>query len=128
MDKKKILIIDDEMGLVELFSMRLQHEGYQVHAAFDAMQAMMQINKVNPDLILLDIMMPAGGGMSVLQNIRMNTNFINLPVIVMTGKSDDNTEKVMEKWGVSGYFIKPVDIAVLMQKIAHVLDEGEKNK
>ena len=80
-----ILIVEDEKDLVQVLMERLESYGYDVDAAFDALQAMMKLNKSKPDLVLLDIAMPAGGGLQVLRNIRMNVKWFSLPVIIMTG-------------------------------------------
>ncbi len=128
MSKKKILVVDDNRDLVRLFIVRLEQEGYEVYAAFEAAQAMMQINKVAPDLVLLDIMLPAGGGVSVLQNVRMKASTSKLPVIIITGQSDEGIKKVAEKWGISGFFFKPLDAAVLIQKIKQSLGERKRYK
>jgi len=116
----KILIVDDEKDWVRMLSRRLQHEGYQVEVAFDAMQAVKQTIDLKPDLVLLDILMPAGSGIGVLENLRGNLKTFNIPVIVLTGISDKQTKEAAEKLGISGYFMKPVD----MDKLIKVLKEG----
>jgi len=118
---KTILIIDDDPDWVRMLSMRLQHEGYQVEAAFDAIQAVSQTIKLKPDLVLLDIMMPAGSGVGVLKNLRENVKTFNVPVIVLTGISDEQTKEAAEKLGISGYFMKPVDMDKLIEKLKEVL-------
>jgi DNA-binding response OmpR family regulator len=125
MANKKILVVDDEQDWVDLLSMRLKSEGYDVEVALDGLQGMMQISKVNPDLVLLDIMMPAGGGLNVLKNVRMNEKTVKLPVIVITCKTDSKTKDQAEKLGVSGYFIKPVDMAMVMLKISEAFSTGQ---
>ncbi len=121
MDKKCILVVDDEKDWVSLMSTRLQHEGYHVDVAFDPIEGIAQTVKLLPDLILLDIMMPAGGGISMLKSIRNSSKTFNVPVIVITAKSDKATQEEAEKLGVSAYFYKPLDTAKLMEKIKEVL-------
>ena len=124
MSKKKILVVDDDRDLAGLVCVRLESAGYQVDTVFDAAQAMMKINELNPDLVLLDIMMPAGGGIGVLKNLRTSTKTAKLPVIIITGKNDEKTQKITEKLGISGYFVKPMDGAVLVGKITEVLSKS----
>ena len=116
-----ILIIDDDKDWVRLLGMRLQHEGYQVEAAFDAVQAITQTIDLKPNLVLLDIIMPAGDGVGVLEKLRANAKTINIPVIALTAIRDKQTKKAAEKLGISGYFVKPVDTDKLMEKLKEVL-------
>ena len=116
-----ILIIDDDKDLVRMLGMRLQHEGYRVEAAFDAVQAVSQAIKLKPDLVLLDIIMPAGNGVGVLEKLRMNVKTFNIPVIALTGVSDKQTKETTEKLGISGYFVKPVDMDELIENLKEVL-------
>jgi DNA-binding response OmpR family regulator len=120
---KKILIIDDDKDWVWMLGIRLQHEGYKVEAAFDAVQAITQTIDLKPDLVLLDIIMPAGTGVGVLEKLRVNAKTINIPVIALTGISDKQTKEAAEKLGISGYFVKPVDVGKLMEKLKEVLIE-----
>jgi DNA-binding response OmpR family regulator len=118
---KTILIIDDDKDWVQMISKRLQLNGYQVEAAFDAIQAVSQTINLKPDLILLDILMPAGNGVGVFKNLKGNVNTFNIPVIALTALSDKQTVETMTELGVSGYFEKPVDMAEVLEKIEEVL-------
>jgi len=118
---KTILIIDDDKDWVRMLTMRLEHTGYQVEVAFDAIQAIAQTIDLKPDLVLLDIIMPAGGGIGVLENLRVNVKTFNIPVIALTGRSDKQTKEAAEKLGISGYFVKPVDMDELLEKLKEVL-------
>jgi two-component system response regulator ArlR len=119
---KTILIIDDNQDWVRMLSLRFQHEGFQVEVALDALQGVSQALNLKPDLVLLDIMMPAGSGINILSNIRKNTKTFNLPVIVVTGKDSDEVKNMAEKLGISGYFLKPILATDILQKINEVLD------
>jgi len=118
---RTILIIDDDPDWVQMISKRLRVNGFQVEAAFDSIQAVSQALKVKPDLILLDILMPAGGGVGVLENLRANVNTFNIPVIALTALSDKQTVETMVELGVSGYFVKPLEMVKLLEKIEDVL-------
>jgi DNA-binding response OmpR family regulator len=120
---KTILIVDDDADWVQMLSKRLQLNGYRVEAAFDDAQALSQAIELKPDLILLDILMPAGGGVGVLENLRINTNTFNIPVIAVTSLSDKQTVKAMTELEVSGYFVKPADMDKLLEKIKEVLSK-----
>lgn len=119
---KTILIIDDNQDWVRMLNVRFQHEGFRVEAAWDAIQGVSQAFNLKPDVVILDIMMPAGSGINVLSSIRKNTKTFNLPVIVVTGKDSDEARGAAETLGVSGYFLKPVSAAEILQKINDVLN------
>jgi DNA-binding response OmpR family regulator len=119
--ENKILIVDDEKEWVEMLAMRLKHAGYQVGVAFDAVQAVSQTIQLKPNLILLDIMMPAGGGLNALKNIRASAKTFSIPVIVLTAKGDKETKEAAEKLGVSGYFLKPVDMNEFLGRLKEIL-------
>ncbi len=81
---KRILIVDDETTIVEVLRDLLQESGYNVIVAMDGMQATMQANKYKPDLILLDISMPAGGGVAVYNRLKQNPDTQNIPIVFLT--------------------------------------------
>jgi len=120
---KRILIVDDEKDWVKMLAIRLGHEGYQIEGAFDTVQATAQAIKLIPDLILLDIMMPGGGGLQALKNIRAHLKTFTIPAIVLTARGDKETKEAAEGMGISGYFIKTESTVDLVAKIKEVLGE-----
>jgi len=120
---KRILIVDDERDWIQVLAMRLRHDGYQTEAAFDTVQATAQAIQLKPDLILLDIMMPAGGGLEALKNIRANAKTFSIPVIVLTARGDKETKQAAEGLGISGYFVKTANTVELLAKIKEALGE-----
>jgi DNA-binding response OmpR family regulator len=120
---KRILIVDDEKEWIQVLAMRLGHKGYQTEAAFDTLQATTQAIRLKPDLILLDIMMPAGGGLEALKNIRANVKTFSIPVIVLTARGDKETKEAAEGLGISGYFVKTANTDELLAKMKEVLGE-----
>jgi DNA-binding response OmpR family regulator len=118
-----VLIVDDEQDWVRMLGLRLEHEGYQIEAAFDAVQAVGQAIRLKPKVILLDIMMPGGGGLTALKHMKANANVFPIPVIVVTAKGDKETRKAAEKLGSAGYFVKPVDMSELVAKMKEVTCE-----
>ena len=91
---KKILAVDDEKGIIEILRDILEQEGYEVLVAMDGVQAMMQVVKNKPDLVLLDIMLPAGGGFAVFDRMKQSVNTQNIPIIILTATP---ISKVREK-------------------------------
>ncbi len=90
---EKILIIDDDVALVNQIGRRLRASGYEVLAAFDGISAVRQAHAGQPDLILLDIKLPAGGGAAVCRNLQSSVNTALIPIIFVTGLSRENLEE-----------------------------------
>jgi len=123
MDKKKILVIDDEHDLVEMLKLRLEANGYDVLTAFNGEEGLEVAKEANPDAILLDIMMPKKDGYTVLKDLKANENLKKTPVIIITAKP--KMKDLFEMEGVKYYIVKPIDDKELLGKIEEVL--GEKN-
>lgn len=80
--RKKVLVIDDDKTIHTILKLAFEKAGYQVIAALDAMQGMMMAKQVKPDLIVLDIMMPAGGGFSVYDRLQMMSGSFQVPFLI----------------------------------------------
>lgn len=120
---KKILVVDDDMDFVRLLTLRLKSNNFDVVVAYDGLQAIERANKEKPDLILLDMKMPAGGGLTVFENLRVSTETIATPVIFITAyPSEETKRKVMEK-GAVDYIAKPFDPASLIAKVKKAIGE-----
>jgi len=113
----KILIIDDDRALVALLSRQLRDAGYQVVAALDPVQGMMSAKRETPELVLLDVVMPAGGGMPLLEKLLLN----KAPVIVMTASSDPKLEAEAKSTGAAGFLKKPMDPSALRALVEELL-------
>ena len=86
---KKILAVDDERHIVRLVQVNLERAGYEVVTAFDGKDALEKVAAEQPDLVVLDVMMPYMDGFEVLQNLRKNPSTRELPVIMLTAKAQD---------------------------------------
>ena len=118
---KKILIIEDNPGIQMSLTDELEAEGYRVFASGNGTDGLKLVQDKDPDLIILDIKMPAGGGLSVFENLRMSTNTMTIPVIFITAyPSEDIREKVMEM-GAVDFITKPFDSDDLMGKVKKAL-------
>ena len=116
----KILVIEDEQDVALVLSKRLINEGYELLNALDAYQGYSLALKVKPDLIILDLMLPAGGGLTVLKHIRGSVEIMNTPVIVITGIKDTQYEQQVIKEGVEFYMEKPYDFDKLKAAILDI--------
>lgn len=105
--KKVILIVDDEPGIVRLLSMRLKLKGYEVLEAFDGMECVKVAQEEVPDLILLDIKMPQGGGIGAFEKMIQIDKTKDIPVIFMTAYPTLEIETQVLKMGAKGCISKP---------------------
>jgi len=120
-EKKKILIVDDERDIVRALTIRLKASGYDVVAAFDGAQGVFMAHKEKPDLIILDIRMPAGDGFSVAERLKRSTNTFTIPIIFLTGSPERNAEERATKVGARFYIKKPYDPEELLDAVRRAL-------
>src|SRR5207245_3484470 len=111
-----LVIEDDPVALADLQA-RLEANGYVVARAADAASAMTVVNRERPDLILLDLGLPAGDGFLVLERLRKIETLAAIPVLVVTGRSDPETRKRVAAMGVAPVLAKPVNTDVLLAAI-----------
>ena len=122
-EKKKILIVDDERDIVKALMIRLQGAGYEVVPAFDGAQGVFMAHKEKPDLIILDIRMPAGNGFSVAQRLKRSMHTFTIPVIFLTGSPEKNAEEKAMALGARFYVKKPYDPEELLDAIKRALEK-----
>ncbi|MCF7874919.1 MAG: response regulator [Candidatus Omnitrophica bacterium] len=120
-NNKKILVADDEPDFVELISMRLEVNGFEVVAAKDGQEAIDKTKKENPDLLILDLMMPKLDGFEVCRMLKFDDNFRNLPIIVLSALDQQQDREKAIKAGADEYFIKPFDLSLLLTKIRDLI-------
>jgi CheY-like chemotaxis protein len=120
--KKKILVVDDEEDVAKALRVRLKANGYSVVLASDSVQAFTMANKEKPDLIILDIMIPGGGGFVVAERLKQSTETHHIPIIFLTGISGG--EERAYKVGASGYVMKPYQPEQLLETIHDALEIG----
>lgn len=114
---KKILIADDEPDILEIIQYNLHAEGYQVFTAKNGNEAIDSAKKHQPDLIILDIMMPGRNGIEVCNLLRMQPAFSKTLIIFLTALSDEGTEIKGLETGADDYLTKPVSPKVLVSKV-----------
>ena len=121
--KKKILIVDDEPQIVQLLAKRLRANGYETYAAQDSIQCIIAAKEVRPDLILLDIKMPLGGGIKAFENLKLSTYTSDIPIIFITAYPSSSIKKQVMKLGADGFFAKPFDAQELFGKIKELIEK-----
>lgn len=106
-DKKKILIIEDEPALLRALEDKLEHDGFVVVGAETGEEGVEKIKQEKPNLVLLDLMLPGMSGEEVLKKSREIKKFTDLPIIVMSAKSDDATvSHCLNNLGANDYLVK----------------------
>lgn len=125
MEKRKILVVDDEIDNVVLLEKRLKATGYEVISAYDGDEAIDKAFNENPDLILLDIMMPKKDGFEVLKILRDNPKTKNIPVIMLTAKAEVSDKVRGLETGAIDYVTKPFDFKELQARILTNLKSQE---
>jgi two-component system alkaline phosphatase synthesis response regulator PhoP len=103
---KKILIIEDEKILAEMYKEKLEMEGFEVALAFDVKEGIEMAKKEKPDLILLDILLPVENGVSFLRKQKEDKEISEIPVIAFSNYDDPRTKKEAMELGVKEYLIK----------------------
>lgn len=124
MSKRKILVVDDDPTMVKLINVNLKLNNYSVVEATSGEQALDVLSKEPLDLVVLDIMMPGVDGWEVLRRIRGNPESQEMPVILVTAKTQDSD--VIRGWelGADEYVIKPFNPLLLVEVIKMVLDRS----
>ena len=123
MDKKRILVVDDERELVEMLSLRLEANDYEVFTAYDGQEGLDQARKLKPDLILLDLMLPKLDGYKVCQMLKFDEKYKQIPVILFTARAQEADLKLGEEMGADAYLTKPFEPSILLGKIAEFLNK-----
>lgn len=122
MVKKKILVIDDMPNIVTMVKARLEASGYEVITANDGQQGLAHAYAERPDLIILDVVMPAGGGYSVCSKLRMSPKTRSIPIIFLTAKDRPEDEAMAYQLGAQYYVKKPYKPEMLLETVKKVLE------
>ena len=114
MDKKRILIVDDEKDIVEPIQFRLEVEGFECLVANDGEEALLKAKRENPDLILLDIMLPKINGYKISRLLKFDESYKHIPIIMLTARAQKNDIELGEKTGADEYVTKPFEMDELV--------------
>ena len=125
MFKQKILIVDDDENIAELISLYLEKEQYDTEMAFSGEEALQIVEAYNPDLLLLDIMLPGIDGYEVCQQIRKTRD---TPIIILSAKGEVFDKVLGLKMGADDYIIKPFDSNELVARVYTVLRRSGSSK
>ncbi|MFA4844512.1 MAG: response regulator [Candidatus Margulisiibacteriota bacterium] len=122
---KKILVVDDELDVVSLLTLMLESQGYAVIKAADGQAALEKARGENPDLILLDVMLPKMDGYTVARMLKFDENYSHIPIIMLTAKIQELDKATGLEMGAGDYLTKPFDAAVLLAKVRERLEKKD---
>lgn len=118
---KTILVIDDSTTNVVLLQAVLNNKGYEIETALSVKEALNILSKKIPQLILLDLLMPRINGFEFLQEIKANSKYKDIPIVVVSALTDQDTVKKTMELGATNFIKKPVDIQNLLETVATIL-------
>jgi len=119
MDKRKILIVDDNVDFITVLKTRLEANNYVVSYAYNGDEGIEKAKKESPDAILLDVMMPKMDGYTAVRMLKSNDLTRDIPIIILTVK--DKMEDLFKSEGVAGYLLKPYATEELLKKLKEIL-------
>lgn len=128
MSKIKILIIEDEEDIVSLIKLQGEIEGYKMIAELDGLNGYMAAEKEKPDLIILDIMLPGLNGLDVCRKFKNNEKLKNIPIIMLSAKSEELDIVLGLELGADDYVTKPFSPKILFTRVKAVLRRKETPK
>ena len=123
-----ILVVEDELDVQRVVAKRLSSRGFTVHCASDGVQAVQKVHNIHPDLIILDLQLPAGDGLSVLRKLHLSDSTKKTKIVVLTGMTNELFKQSVLIEGVDAYLQKPYDSQVLLETIDKILGEKEKHE
>lgn len=120
-NKKKIFYAEDSDSLVKLMTYKLQNEGYDITVFTNGENVYETVVAEKPDLVILDLMMPIKDGLTILREIKSNSETSSIPVIMLTTNAEEETILKALEAGANEYITKPFSTAVLLAKIKKIL-------
>ncbi|MEW6003151.1 MAG: response regulator [Nitrospirota bacterium] len=124
--KKRILIVEDQAVVVDMLRMRLEANNYEVITAGDGQEGLEKARKENPNLIILDIMLPKMNGYKVCQLLKADPKYNTIPIIISSGRTPQEIRKVGQEVGADAYVSKPFEAEVLLSKMKELLEKKGK--
>jgi two-component system response regulator MprA len=124
----KVLVVDDEDNIIELIRLGLRYEGFQVEVASDGEQGIALAQRIDPDLVILDVMMPGIDGIEVCRRLRSNPTTRDVPVLMLTAKDEVGDRILGLQTGADDYLTKPFDFYELLERIKAILRRQSRSK
>ncbi|MCH2609548.1 MAG: response regulator [Pirellulales bacterium] len=116
-----ILIIEDEPTLIDVLTYNLESQGYIVHSRDNGIDGLAAVKQLLPDLVLLDLMLPGLDGLAICRNLKSSQVTQDIPIVMLTAKSEEIDELVGFQTGADDYVSKPFKVALLLARIKSLL-------
>ncbi len=123
MDKKRILIVDDEKDILNVLRFRLEANNYEVLSASDGQEGLNKARSENPDLIILDLMLPKLDGYKICRILKFDENYKAIPIIIFTASAQKKDEELGMEMGADAYIAKPFESKILLEKMKELLEK-----
>lgn len=120
-DRISVLVVDDEPKIVQTLQDRLEMNDYTVHVAYNGREGLAKAMKFKPNIILLDVIMPLMDGLEMLEALRSGPKCNDIPVIMLTARSQAKDVERASACGIEDYIVKPFEISVLLEKIETIV-------
>jgi len=121
MANERLLVIDDERGFVDFISERLGAKGFHIIRAFNGREGLERAYADKPDLIILDIAMPEMNGYDVCRKLKLDKNFKDIPIIMLTAKFQPTDIRFGVGMGADSYLTKPLELELLLSTVNTLL-------
>ncbi len=128
MQKTKILLIEDEEDIASLIKFQAELEGYRIHIEADGLNGFLAIEKENPDIIILDIMLPGLNGLDFCRKAKNHPQFNSIPIIILSARTEEVDVVLGLELGADDYVPKPFSLKVLFSRVRAVLRRGKETE
>ena len=118
---KKILIVDDEQDIVESLKFVLEASDYTCYCAYNGEDGLRMAKEIMPDLMILDVMMPKINGYKISRLLKYDNKYRNIPILMVTARSQEEDKLIGEETGVDEYITKPFDLDEVVKKVEEYL-------
>ncbi len=118
---KKILIVDDEPDIIEILQFVLEAQGYECITATDGEEGLNLAREANPDLIILDVMMPKINGFKISRLLKYDNKYKDIPILMITARSQEEDKQIGEETGADEYITKPFNVDFVVEKVKSYL-------
>lgn len=121
---RKIVVVDDEVPIARMLKIRLEANGYSVSMAHDGKAGLDLVYKVNPNLIILDLVLPVIDGFKVCRMLKFDNTYKNIPIVILTARSAEESQKLGQQLGANAYMTKPFEPDQLLKKIEELIGKA----
>ena len=123
MARRRVLLVDDEPSIIKIVGKRLELAGYEVMTAMNGKDGLTKAQLGNPDVIILDLMMPQMSGFEVCAALKKDDRYKHIPIIIFTGKGQEMDERLCRELGAAAYISKPHSSDTLLEQIETLLSQ-----